>query len=615
MVQFLNPAALGLLALAIPILLLWMLRLRRREVTVASTLLWRRLVRDREANAPWQRLRRHLLLLLQLATLLALAVALAQPFRPVPATAGGAVVVVLDASASMQATDVAPSRFAVAQRAAGELVSGLRGDGLMTVIAAGAQPRVLAAATADRTALRAAIDGAEPEAGRADWGAALALAAGATSGAAESSIVIISDGNLPAGLPPLPGEVHYVPIGDPDGATNVAVTALALRGGELFVSVAHSGPAGGPAATPLLAVYLDGTLHESRRLRVAVGESVALTLEGIPATAEVVEVALETGDALALDDRAWAVQHAGAGGRRVLVVTAGNLFLERAVAALPAVAAYRMDPAAAVPEGEYDLVILDGVAPERWPGGPLLVIDPPAGGSLLPVSGVFTETAVTRTANDPLLAHVDFRAVQIRQAARMDRPAWARVLIQAEGGPLLVAGETGGRRVAALAFDLHESDLPLQVAFPVLMANLVGWLSPGVPFDAEGAVRPGEPVTLYPGDAARVEVVRPDGVVWTAGEDEAPVFGETGALGLYEVRLDGEPAGRFAVNLFDADESAIGRAEAIRIGRVEVQPSAGAALGQQSLWFWLAGAALALLLVEWWVYHRGTQLGPGAARR
>jgi hypothetical protein len=112
-----------------------------------------------------------------------------------------------------------------------------------------------------------------------------------------------------------------------------------------------------------------------------------------------------------------------------------------------------------------------------------------------------------------------------------------------------------------------------------------------------------------------VEVVRPDGVVWTAGEDEAPVFGETGALGLYEVRLDGEPAGRFAVNLFDADESAIGRAEAIRIGRVEVQPSAGAALGQQSLWFWLAGAALALLLVEWWVYHRGTQLGPGAARR
>jgi Ca-activated chloride channel homolog len=610
MVRFLTPAALALLALAIPILLLWMLKLRRREVTVASTLLWRRLVRDREANAPWQRLRRHLLLLLQLATLIALAVALARPFRPVPAVAGGAIVVVLDASASMQATDVPPSRFAVAQRAAAELVSGLGGDGLMTVIAAGAQPRVLAAATDDRTVLRAAIDGAQPEAAPADWGAALALAAGATSGAAESSIVIISDGNLPAGLPPLPGEVRYIPIGDPAGTSNLALTALALRGGELFLSVAHSGPAGGPAAMPLLAVYLDGTLHESRRLRVEPNESLALTLADIPPAAEVIEVTLETGDALGLDDRAWAVQHGRTGARRALVVTAGNLFLERAVAALPAVEAYRAGPEAPPPAGEYDLVILDGVAPDPLPAGSLLLINPPAGQSLLPVSGVFSETAVTRTVNDPLLAHVDFRPVQIRQAARIETPPWARVLIQAEGGPLLLVGETGGRRVAALAFDLHQSDLPLQVAFPVLIANLVDWLSPGLPFDADGPVRPGEPVTLYPGDAAQVEVVRPDGTIWTPAGDEAPVFAGTGVLGLYQVRLDGVPAGSFVVNLFDPAESTLSRAETIRIGRAEVQPSAGEALGQQSLWFWLAGAALALLLIEWWVYHRGTQLRP-----
>ncbi|MBN2361820.1 MAG: VWA domain-containing protein, partial [Deltaproteobacteria bacterium] len=277
MIQFLTPAALALLALAIPILLLWMLKLRRRDVTVASTLLWSRLVRDREANAPWQRLRRNLLLWLQLATLIALALALARPFRTVPAVAGGAVVVVLDASASMQATDVAPSRFAVAQRAATDLVSGLGGDGLMTVIAAGAQPQVLAAATNDRAALRTAIDTARPEAGTADWEAALALAAGATSGAAESTIVVISDGNLSADVPPVPGEVRYIPIGDPTGTPNLALTALALRGGELFLSVAHTGPAGGPAAVPLLAVYVDGTLHESRWLQIEPGETLPLT--------------------------------------------------------------------------------------------------------------------------------------------------------------------------------------------------------------------------------------------------------------------------------------------------------------------------------------------------
>jgi Ca-activated chloride channel family protein len=620
MVQFLNPAALALLALAIPILLLWMLKLRRRDVTVSSTLLWSRLVRDREANAPWQRLRRNLLLWLQLATLLALALALARPFRPVPSVAGGAVVVVLDASASMQSTDVMPSRFSVAQRAAGDLVSGLGGDGLMTVIAAGARPRVLAAATDDRAALRTAIDGASPEAGPADWEAALALAAGATSGAAESTIVIISDGNLPADLPPLPGEVRYIPIGDPSGTPNLALTALALRGGELFTSVAYTGPPGGPAATPLLAVYLDGTLNESRRLQVASGETLPLTLTDIPATADLIEVALSDqvgpgqGDALALDDRAWAVQGGSAGARRVLVVTSGNLFLERAVAALAAVQAFRADPAAPLPAEPYDLTILDGVAPDPLPTGPLLLINPPAGQSLVPVSGVFSTTTVTQVAGHPLLAHVDFGEVQIRQAVRVEPPAWAQTLIEAEGGPLLLAGETGGRRVAVLTFDLHQSDLPLQVAFPVLMANLIDWLSPGQPFDTSAVHRPGAPVTIYPGGASLVEVVAPDGTVWTAAGDEAPVYPDAAQLGLYQVRLDGAPAGSFAVNLFDPAESTLSRAETIRVGRAEVQPGSGEELGQQSLWFWLAGAALALLLVEWWVYHRGTQLRPAPPR-
>src|SRR5690606_36222092 len=51
------PAALALAVLATPIVLLHMLRLRRTEMPVSSTFLWQQLVRDREANAPWQRLR------------------------------------------------------------------------------------------------------------------------------------------------------------------------------------------------------------------------------------------------------------------------------------------------------------------------------------------------------------------------------------------------------------------------------------------------------------------------------------------------------------------------------------------------------------------------------
>ncbi len=619
MVQFLSPTALALLAISIPILLLWMLKMRRRDVTIASTMLWSELLRDREANAPWQKLRRNLLLFLQLATLVGLVLALARPFTPVPAVATGAVVVLLDASASMNATDVDPSRFAVAQRAAVRMVEGLGRDGLMTVIAVGSQPRVLAASTADRAVLREAISAARPEEGSADWASALTLASGATSGAAKSTIVIISDGvDLTVGsdLPRLPGEVRYLPIGRDTragGTDNLAITTLAARDGrdglELLIRIANTSPLTSSPSQSLLSIYVDGVLYDSRHITVPPGEDQPLTLAGLPAGAATIEARLMSQDALAVDDIAWAVCRPG-GERRALVVSAGNLFLERAIAALPDVAAFRASPDSALPAEPYDLYIFDGVLPDRLPEAPMLIIDPPPGNPLLTVTGAFSDTRISQVANHPLLTHVDFGQVQISEAQRVEMPDWpgTHELVQASGGPLLLVGKPAGQRVAVLTFDLHRSDLPLLVAFPVLMANLVDWLRPGLPFDIGGqtSLHPGESLPLYPVGAGEVRITRPDGTVWTAEPGESPmVFAETEQLGLYQVEVDGEPAGQFAINLLSLAESTLTRQEAITLGREKVTPGGEEELGQHELWPWLAALAFAILMVEWWVYHRG----------
>ena len=616
--MFLSPTALTLLALGIPILLLWMLKLRRREVTVSSTMLWSKLLRDREANAPWQKLRRNLLLFLQLAILAALVLALARPFVPVPAVASGAVVLLLDASASMNATDVQPSRFVVAQRAAQELVDRLGGDGLMTVIQVGSQPQVLAVGTSraanDKTVLRQAIAAARPEQSPADWPAALALAAGAARGAEKSTIVIISDGNLPPNLPSLPGEVRYVPIGRKDGTENLAITALATRAGpELFVNIANTSPQKAQTANPLIALYLDNELYNSRRISVRPGESQALTFTNLPADTAVIKARLVVDDGLALDNTAWAIQRERPEGeQRALLVSAGNLFLERAVASLPEISAFRVAPDTELPAESYDLYVFDGWLPAELPDSPLLVINPPPGNPLLAVTGAFSNTQLGRVVNHPLLKHVDFSQVQILQAQRVETLTWGRPLISAEGGPLLLAGELDGRRIVILTFDLHQSDLPLQVAFPVLMANLVDWLTPGLYFDAGDGLRPGDPLTLLgvalAGDAEQVRVTRPDGSVWTAGQGQSLVFAETEQLGLYQVEMDGASLGQFAVNLFNPAESTLTRRETITVGRAEIAPAGEQELGQQELWPWLAAAALIMLLIEWWVYQRGTKL-------
>src|SRR6266566_8295248 len=153
------PAALALLALAVPIIIFYMLRLRRDEAPVSSSMLWRRALLDRTANAPWRRLRRNLLLLLQLLLLLLLVFSLARPFVFTDTVASGNIVVVLDASASMQATDEAggKSRFDRARDEASALVDGLGSDSRMTIIWAGPSAQTVASTSADKSALHAAL--------------------------------------------------------------------------------------------------------------------------------------------------------------------------------------------------------------------------------------------------------------------------------------------------------------------------------------------------------------------------------------------------------------------------------------------------------------------------
>lgn len=623
--SLLAPLALLLGLLAVPIVLLYMLRLRRVERPVSSTLLWQKLLRDRQANAPWQRLRRNLLLLLQLLVLAALVFALARPFLPTPSIVSGNVVVLLDASASMMATDVQPSRFDAARREVERWIGNLGGDEAMTLILVGQRPVVLSPAGADPQTLRRALSQARPAPVAADWPAALALAGGAAQGYEDARIVIVSDGGLPADLPAASAEVIYVPVGT-DGA-NVALSAVAtrvgLQGPQLLVSTTNHGAM---EQASLVSVYVDGALFDARRVTLTPREQRNLTWD-LPAEAMTVraELSEQSEDYLAIDDRAWAVN--AATGARALLVTPGNIFLEQALALLPGLTTVRAAPGDSLPAvtgGEqggaaqsepYDLLVLDGVPlPDPLPPGDLLLVNPASGGNLFTVGAVYSDTTVTRLADSPLLQFVEWRGVNVRAAREISAP-WAQPVIQGGGGPLLLAGESGGRRVVILAFDLHDSDLPLRIAFPVLMANITSWLSPGQALAFSGSLAPGRPAALSPAAGASALLVqKPDGEqrILTADEEQTILFEETDQLGIYTVTARESAgdriAGRFAVNLFAPQESSIAPASTLPLTQRGEEAASAGDVGRRELWPWLAGLALLILGLEWWVHFRGTRL-------
>jgi len=606
--SFLTPFALTFAALSIPILILYMLKLRRRDVLVSSTLLWQRLLRDREANAPWQRLRRNLLLLLQLLILALLTLALARPFVPAPTVVSGSVVILLDSSASMQARDVEPTRFDAARRVAREIVGGLGVGDVATIVAVGPQPRVLVSATNDRALLRRALDGAAPSEGSADWDAAFALSAAGLAGAVDTQVVIISDGALPETLPPLPGEARFVVVGG--GGDNLAITALATREGpagpQAFLRLVNYG---GADAEPLVEFSAGGLLFDARRLSVPAYSSAALTLTDLPYDLRVLQARLSTEDALPLDDVAWAA-HAPPVSGRVLLVSAGNLFLERALGALPGVELTRLSPDRPVPDEDYALCVCDTAFTGTLPSGNLWLVGPAAS-----AGGLFTATTITHVAaDDPLLRYVDLSDVHILRARAVEPPPGARVLVEAEGGPLFFVAERPEGRLAVLTFDLRDSDLPLQIAFPILTANLTNWLLPQGATRFPATVRPGDPVPIQPDpQAAEIVVTGPDGARHTlpVGE-EIPVFAATDQLGIYSVEqvpqsVQSSPSVvLFTVNLFDEAESNIAPRESVRVGHTEINAAMREEKGRREFWPWLAGAALAVLAGEWLVYQRGT---------
>ena len=193
---FLAPLALAGLVFVPLVIAMYLLKLRRDEAVVPSTLLWQRLVADVEANAPWQRLRRSLLLLLQLLLVLLLVLLAARPFIERPAGLAGDLVLVVDTSASMQATDVTPNRLEAAKAAAVDALKDLPAGGKVSVIAAGRTARVVANGTSDVGRVRQAIAGIEPTADIGNLADALRLASALAARSGDAEILVATDAAL-----------------------------------------------------------------------------------------------------------------------------------------------------------------------------------------------------------------------------------------------------------------------------------------------------------------------------------------------------------------------------------------------------------------------------------
>src|ERR1019366_839392 len=243
----------------------------------------------------------------------------------------------------------------------------------------------------------------------------------------------------------------------------------------------------------------------------------------------------------------------------------------------------------------------------------IFFVNPPAGSYPFGTSGPLIKVSRISPGEDKLglLASVDLSSIHtIQSSHQIKLAANIESTIDAPETPLLVAGENNNQRIAALGFDLHESDLGLQPTFPILIQNLANWFLPQ-PVAGDGQVAAGDPVTIetWPG-ADQATITSPDQQTTTVAPPFPIIpFARTDEIGIYQVtqRVHGQLLhGAFTVNLFNPLQSNLTPATTLPILRSSnFTPNGnGVARELREIWPWIAALLLLILCAEWWLFSR-----------
>lgn len=606
---------------------LYILKLRRRPIAVPFARIWERILGDKEATSLFSQLKRLLSLLLQLALLALLLLALGDPRPEANLVQGRNIVVLIDASASMQAIDVAPSRLEVAKEEVRKMVRGLSGSDRMLIAQMDAAITPLSTLTGEIADLEAAVAAVKPTDAAADFARALRFATDTLSGLPSPEIMVVSDGALgepsDAGGPVRLGDVKlsFLPIGK--GSRNAAITEFSVRRYpldksryEVMLEVTNL------SDEPLdleLSLLGDGQLIDLTRLRLKPKEKLPRFYPNLSGASKTLEAKLALADGssddLPADNHAYALLPERRRAR-VQVVSAGNMFLEAALLLDEYLDVTMVEPQHYPAGSAFDVTIFDSVTPSVAPGsGSLLYLNPTGtnvpfevGKEILDDDPDYRLGFDELDAKHPLLRYTALSDVNIARAHVLKGDKEDRVVGRSYKGPLLIEGRRSGVKFVALGFDIRESDFPLRIAWPLFLLNAINnFVEEDTSYISSfrtGAVwhvpasSAAETATLEAPDGTRRTVPIKDGRAVFLGQHAGFYTLRVGAAGAEEVSM-------FAANLSAPEESAIAPVAELKVDGRSAGPVGEFKLGvRRELWVYLLAAVLVVTAIEWLTYHR-----------
>jgi len=481
----------------------------------------------------------------------------------------------------------------------------------MLILLAAGNTEVKQSATADKAALRRALEKCQVTDSSTRLTEALKLADTLIRDKHDPEIHLYSDGAA-GDLSEFENKglhVIYHRIGQ--RGDNVGITTLDIRENPenrkeraIYTSVVNFST---NAQTTVLQLVFDGEVVDTRPLTIPPGETSPQVFSATQERDGIFTVRIDAKDDLAADNQASMVSLLPQPAK-VLLITRGNRFMEKALRAAAnvelAVAKDTLDGAP-----DKDVVVLDDVTPSTWPKANLLAVHISNtnwfdGGW----SNIDSPAIVDWKNTHPLLRYINLDNVLISETMGIKTPGWAVPLVDAQQTPLILSGEISHQKIVWIGFDTLQSTWPLRISFPMFIANAIEWLNPAAAKSQQLMLHAGEPFRFALSQpAATAEVTLPGGAketITTAGNREI-VFGHTDRQGTYHLRA-GTNDIAFCVNVLDAAESNTKPREELQLGKFNKVGATEVKQASVEIWRWIAAGALAVLMFEWWYYHRRT---------
>jgi len=595
---FVTPLGLiGLIAVPL-IIILYIMKQKREKVVVSSHILWQKVLRDMQAATPWQKLRKNLLMFLQLLCAVLIVLAMSGFALKSGVHTSQPVIIAVDSSLSMSSTDVKPTRLDAAKKDAQKFVDELPPGTPVTVVNLNREPDVLLYGSDSENEIKSSIQSINQTKTYTDVRLAEELLLSLKNSQPDALIVLFSDMPIRVGNE----EIQFSNYKKQNENIAVVRFAHAFReDGITAMSILRN--QGDSDSEVSVSLYGDDSFLDSQLVTVPKNGTRTVWWSSVPLSVKTLHCVIDTEDILEADNHAYDTVFDGKP-VKVLLVTRGNYFLEKIFSVIEGIEFMRTLPDELTEYKGYDLYILDGVVPDKLPEDGNVVIFNPVPNNLFAV-GDWMDTPVIGPSDHVIFKHLENPGFSVGRTRIIEKPDWAETVIEYNGNPIIFEGLINSIRLLVFGFNIYETDLPIRTEFPVIVSNILSEYSPASGTRISGTVTE-EPIQfmLQPG-TIKANVITPDGRNIEIAPPVPPhPFIQTEEPGIYKVLQDNSmhvAESVFVVNLPDEWQ-----AEDIKPAASEADDGEGVIIPlKENVRLFnlpLIIAALLILIIEWWYY-------------